>query len=172
MEKNEDTWKEGGAAHRAGLYFKDFLHTWKERGEAAFEAYMEPSRQLHKEGRLAKDAVKKAVLIGKLGGSLSGRARGSLSGSARGALPVKGDIIEALWTEDGKDEWRVAHCGSCSTDQRAAATGQAREARAVCEVPSNPVLRQFARMGSSLLARSPHQANRPSRRIPVRKGQG
>jgi hypothetical protein len=29
-----------------------------------------------------------------------------LSGSARGSLPVKGDIIEALWTEDGKvGEW-------------------------------------------------------------------
>jgi hypothetical protein len=27
-------------------------------------------------------------------------------GSAQGVLPVKGDIIQALWTEDGKDdEW-------------------------------------------------------------------
>jgi hypothetical protein len=38
-------------------------------------------------------------------------------------------------------------------------------------VPSNPVPRQFARMGSSLLARSHHQS--PQRQtIPVRREQG
>jgi hypothetical protein len=44
-----------------GLYKKE--DTWKLGGEAAFEAYMEPSRQLHKEGHLAKDAVEQKLLM-------------------------------------------------------------------------------------------------------------
>jgi hypothetical protein len=43
-------------------------------------------------------------------------------GSVQGVLPVKGDFIEALWTEDGKVKGWV-RCGS-STGRRASATGQ------------------------------------------------
>jgi hypothetical protein len=42
--------------------------------EAEFEATMEADRQLLEERHLAKDAVKKAALIGELGGSLPRRA--------------------------------------------------------------------------------------------------
>jgi hypothetical protein len=158
-----------------GLYKKDPEQVRREaQHEAAFEAAMGPGRQLHEEGFVAKDAVAAAVLIGELGQRplfLSGRARGSLTGSARGALPDKGDIIEALWTEDDKDEWLTVEVLLTDVPQLQA-TGQERAARAVCEVPSNPVHRQLARMGSSRLARSPHQAIGRNGRIHVRKEQG
>jgi hypothetical protein len=44
-------------------------------------------------------------------------------GSAQGVLPVKGDFIEALWTEDGKVKGWFPRCGS-STGRRESATGQ------------------------------------------------
>ena len=41
--------------------FKD--NTWNAGGEAAFEAVMGPGRELHEEGRVAKDAEEKAALM-------------------------------------------------------------------------------------------------------------
>jgi hypothetical protein len=79
----------------------------------------------------AKAPVKKApnaptprAAIGNAGGELRrAGAGGSMSliramggekfvpGSAQGVLPVKGDIIEALWTEDDKAIRRMVRCG-------------------------------------------------------------
>jgi hypothetical protein len=78
-------------------------------------------------------------------------------------LSKKGDIIEALWTEDDKDdEWFTVEVLLPNAYQLQARK-EKRERYMKCH--------QIQRMGSSLLARSPHQANGPSGRIPVRKDQ-
>jgi hypothetical protein len=162
-------------------YFTKVLANWRADPTAKNNFSYKPTDADRIKGGNAPVKKSKAPVlqaaIGNAGGELQrAGAGGAMSvigampkkkfvpGSAQGVLPVKGDIIETLWTEDGKVKgWFTVEVLLGDVSQR-----QANEEKRQRYMTAH---RQIARMGSSLLARSPHQ--RPqSRRIQVHKTQG